>query len=135
MLFPAMPSAVDRFYRASQESDATSWAEAFAEAGVFHDPWGTEPIVGREAIRLFIASVLAGFRSFGLTPLDAYTVGGRVAASWRGSAVALDGATVNWSGINVYELDADGLIKQATAYFDRAVFQAQLTPRHLPSGN
>jgi len=43
-----------------------------------------------------------------------------------GAAVALDGKPVNWSGINIYELDDDGLIRDAKAYFNPAVFQAQL---------
>jgi len=127
MTFPAMPPAVLQFFRASQEGDVDAWADAFAIAGVFHDPVGTPPIVGRAAIHDFIASVLPNFRPFlGLTPLDAHTVGHRVAVSWRGAAVALDGRPVNWSGINIYELDGDGLIQDAKAYFNQAVFQAQL---------
>ncbi|MFE7524340.1 nuclear transport factor 2 family protein [Kitasatospora sp. NPDC057542] len=128
MTFPAMPPAVLQFFRASQEGDADTWAKAFAEDGVFHDPVGTPPITGRAAIHGFIASVLPGFRPFlGLTPLEAHTVGSHVAVSWRGAAVALDGKPVNWSGINVYELDDTGLIREARAYFNSAVFRAQLT--------
>ncbi|MFD7448319.1 nuclear transport factor 2 family protein [Kitasatospora sp. NPDC059827] len=123
-----MPAAVLQFFRASQDGDADAWAAAFAENGVFHDPVGTAPITGRAAIHEFIASVLPNFRPFlGLTPLEAHTVGHHVAVSWRGAAVALDGKPVNWSGINVYELDDTGLIREARAYFNSAVFQAQLT--------
>ncbi|MEV4252831.1 nuclear transport factor 2 family protein [Spirillospora sp. NPDC049652] len=128
MTFPAMPHAVLQFFRASQEGDADTWANAFAQDGVFHDPIGTAPIVGRAAIRDFIASVLPRFQPFlGLTPIEAHTVGDHVAVSWRGAAVALDGSPVNWSGINIYELDETGLIRDAKAYFNSAVFQAQLT--------
>ncbi|MFH8837261.1 nuclear transport factor 2 family protein [Streptomyces sp. NPDC017868] len=127
MSFPAMPSAVAQFFRASQNGDATAWAAAFAEDGAFHDPVGTPPIIGRAAIHDFIASVLPDFQPFlGLTPLEAHTVGSRVAVSWRGAAVALSGKPVNWSGINIYELAEDGLIQDAKAYFNHAVFQAQL---------
>ncbi|MFJ7243088.1 nuclear transport factor 2 family protein [Kitasatospora sp. NPDC098652] len=128
MTFPAMPAAVLQFFRASQDGDADTWAAAFAEDGVFHDPVGTPPITGRAAIHEFIASVLPNFRPFlGLTPLEAHTVGRHVAVSWRGAAVALDGKPVNWSGINIYELDDTGLIREARAYFNSAIFQAQLT--------
>ncbi|WP_329491909.1 nuclear transport factor 2 family protein [Kitasatospora sp. NBC_01246] len=127
MTFPAMPPAILQFFRASQEGDADTWAKAFAEDGVFHDPVGTPPIIGRAAIRDFIASVLPAFRPFlGLTPTEAHTLGSHVAVSWRGAAVTLDGRPVNWSGINIYELDEAGLIRDARAYFNRAVFQAQL---------
>ncbi|MFE9118776.1 nuclear transport factor 2 family protein [Streptomyces sp. NPDC007172] len=126
-MLPAMPPAVLQFFRASQEGDADAWAQSFAVDGVFHDPVGTPPVLGRTAIRDFIASVLPNFQPFlGLTPLDAHTVGKWVAVSWRGAAVALDGRPVNWSGINVYELDGDGLIQDAKAYFNHSVFQAQL---------
>ncbi|MFI6920476.1 nuclear transport factor 2 family protein [Nonomuraea spiralis] len=128
MTFPAMPAAVLQFFTASQNADADTWAAAFADDGVFHDPVGPPPITGRAAIHRFIASVLPGFHPFlGLTPLQAHTVGNQVAVSWRGAAVALDGTPVNWSGINVYELDDTGLIKEAKAYFNSAIFQAQLT--------
>ncbi|MDL4820070.1 nuclear transport factor 2 family protein [Actinomadura opuntiae] len=127
MTFPAMPASVLQFFAASQNRDADAWAAAFAEDGVFHDPVGRPPITGRAAIHRFIASVLPNFQPFlGLTPLEAHTVGNQVAVFWRGAAVALDGKPVNWSGINVYELDDTGLIKEARAYFNSAVFQAQL---------
>ncbi|MET8543972.1 nuclear transport factor 2 family protein [Kitasatospora sp. NPDC004799] len=129
MTFPAMPTAVLQFFRASQEGDATAWAAAFTEDGVFHDPIGTPPLTGRTAIHDFIASVLPGFHPFlGLTPLEAHTVGHHVAVSWRGAAVTLDGRPVNWSGINIYDLDEQsGLIREAKAYFNSALFRAQLT--------
>ncbi|GAA1949375.1 nuclear transport factor 2 family protein [Kitasatospora viridis] len=128
MTFPAMPAAVSQFFDASQRADADAWADSFAPDALFHDPVGTEPLRGREAIREFIAGVLPNFAPFlGLTPLEAHTVGGFTAVSWRGAAVSLDGRPVNWSGINVYELDpASGLIREAKAYFNHAVFAAQL---------
>ncbi|WP_131739326.1 nuclear transport factor 2 family protein [Actinomadura roseirufa] len=127
MTFPAMPAAVTRFFTASWEGDADAWASSFAEDGVFHDPVGRPPLVGRDAIAEFIAGVLPNFAPFlGLTPREAHTVGRSVAVSWSGAAVSLDGRPVNWSGINVYELGEDGLIREARAYFNGAVFQAQL---------
>ncbi|MFI1913620.1 nuclear transport factor 2 family protein [Nocardia sp. NPDC020380] len=127
MTMPAMPAAVLQFFRASQSGDAESWAAAFAEDGVFHDPVGKPPILGRKAIREFIASVLPNFSPFlGLTPHQAHTVGRSVAVSWSGAAVSVTGVPVNWSGINVYELGADGLIVEAKAYFNQEIFQAQL---------
>ncbi|GIG65552.1 nuclear transport factor 2 family protein [Phytomonospora endophytica] len=127
MTMPAMPAAVTRFFTASQSGDAASWAGAFALDGVFHDPIGEPPITGRAAIAEFIASVLPNFDPFlGLTPREAHTVGDSVAVSWTGAAVSRAGAPVNWSGINVYELGEDGLIREARAYFNRDVFQAQL---------
>lgn len=127
MTFPAMPPAVLQFFRASQEGDIDAWANAFAEGGVFHDPVGQPPLTGRAAIRDFIASVIPSFQPFlGLTPLEAHTVGAFVAVSWRGAAVTPAGKPVNWSGINVYELDGGGLIREAKAYFDSAIFHAQL---------
>src|SRR5262249_10335100 len=113
---------------ASQDGDAETWAKAFAEDGLFHDPIGTPPIAGRAAIHDFIASILPNFHPFlGLTPTDAHTIGNHVAVAWRGAAVTVDGKPVNWSGINIYELDDGGLIQEAKAYFNHAVFQAQLT--------
>ncbi|AHH16658.1 SnoaL-like domain-containing protein [Nocardia nova SH22a] len=127
MTMPAMPAAVMQFFTASQSGDARAWAASFATDGVFHDPVGEPPIVGRTAIQEFIASVLPNFSPFlGLTPREAHIVGNSVAVSWSGAAVAKTGTPVNWSGINVYDLDEDGLIREARAYFNRADFRAQL---------
>ncbi len=127
MTLPAMPRAVLQFFEASQAGDADRWADSFAEDALFHDPVGTEPIEGREAIRTFIRSVIPDFDPFlGLTPLEAHNVGEFTAVSWRGAAVSTDGKPVNWSGINVYQLNGDGLIQEAKAYFDHAIFAAQL---------
>lgn len=127
MTFPAMPRSVDQFFRASQAGDAQAWAAAFAEDALFHDPVGEEPLTGRPAIQAFIESVIPAFDPFlGLTPTEAHTVGNAVAVSWRGSAVSKNGRPVNWSGINIYELNDEGLIQEAKAYFNRAIFQAQL---------
>lgn len=116
-----------QFFTASQSGDAEAWAAAFAVDGIFHDPVGEPPIVGRAAIGAFIASVLPNFSPFlGLTPREAHTVGNAVAVSWTGAAVTATGTPVNWSGINVYDLDDKGLIREARAYFNRAIFAAQL---------
>ncbi|MEY9862052.1 hypothetical protein ABH935_007696 [Catenulispora sp. GAS73] len=87
MTFPAMPTAVLQFFSASQNADAPTWAAAFADDGVFHDPVGTPPITGREAIQAFIAGVLPNFDPFlGLTPHSAHTVDRYTAVSWTGAA-------------------------------------------------
>ncbi|MFJ8436012.1 nuclear transport factor 2 family protein [Kitasatospora sp. NPDC094019] len=128
--FPAMPASVLRFFDASRRADADAWAAAFAEGGVLSDPVGRPPITGRAAIRARMASILANFRPFlGITPLEAHAAADFVAVSWRGAAVTLSDRPVNWSGINVFRLDSQGLIKECSAYFEYAVFRAQLDPK------
>lgn len=127
MSLPAMPYAVLQFFQASQRGDADAWAASFAEDALFHDPVGTPPLTGRAAIHDLVTSVLTTFRPFfGLTPTEAHTVGDSVAVAWYGAAITHDRRPVNWSGINVFELDDAGLIREAKAYFNRAVFQAQV---------
>ncbi|WP_415950011.1 nuclear transport factor 2 family protein [Streptomyces sp. KLOTTS4A1] len=131
MTFPAMPKAVHQFYAGSQAADADLWAEAFAEDGIFHDPVGSRPIEGREAIRAKLHNVIPRFDPFlGITPIDAYTTGGQTAVSWRGAVVTTDGKPVNWAGIHVYRLDEQGLIAELWAYFHHGVFAAQLADEH-----
>ncbi|UCM87594.1 nuclear transport factor 2 family protein [Streptomyces marincola] len=126
MTFPAMPRYVDAWFRASIDADPDAWADTWTEDGIFHDPVGDPPVVGREAIRKFIADALPAFKPFlGLTPVEAYYVADSVAVSWRAAAVTGDGKPVNWAGINIYELAEDGMIKEVRSYFSNAVFQAQ----------
>jgi steroid delta-isomerase len=124
---PAMPPAVLQFFQASQSGDADAWSGAFAEDAVFHDPVGTPPLEGRAAIHDLVASVLTSFSPFlGLTPTEAHTAGNSVAVTWHGAAITQDLRPVNWSGINVFDLDDTGRIRQAKAYFNRAAFLAQV---------
>lgn len=125
--FPAMPRSVLDFFLASQRADAHAWAAAFSAGAVFHDPVGQPPIVGRAAIRKRISSILPNFRPFlGITPQEAHVTGDFVAVSWHAAAVTLGNRPVNWSGINIFHLAADGLVDECSAYFNYAVFQAQL---------
>ncbi|MFI5807461.1 nuclear transport factor 2 family protein [Streptomyces sp. NPDC051561] len=131
MTFPAMPKAVHQFYAGSQAADAELWAGAFAEDGLFHDPVGSEPIRGREAILARLRKVIPLFDPFlGITPVEAFTTGGQTAVLWRGAVVSTEGNPVNWSGITVYRLDDEGLIAEASAYFHHGVFSAQLGKEH-----
>lgn len=130
MTFPAMPPAVLQFFQASQNGDADAWADAFAEDALFHDPVGTPPLEGRAAVHDLVTSVLTTFSTFlGLTPTEAHTAGNSVAVTWHGAAITQDLRPVNWSGINVFELDDTGRIREAKAYFNPAAFQAQVNGR------
>ncbi|WP_330238557.1 nuclear transport factor 2 family protein [Streptomyces sp. NBC_00525] len=127
--FPAMPRSVLGFFLASQRADADGWAAVFSHGAVFHDPVGQPPLIGRRAIRQRIASILPEFRPFlGITPREAHMTADHVAVSWHAAAVTRGDRPVNWSGINIFHLDPDGLIDACSAYFDLAVFQAQLAP-------
>lgn len=126
--FPAMPKSVTEFFRGSQTNDVELWAGSFAPDGVFHDPVGSDPIVGRDSIRERLKGAMAAFDPFnGLQPTVAYATGGSVAVSWIGAVVHREtGNTVNWAGITVFDLNADGSIHTASAYFNHDVFSAQL---------
>ncbi|MEW2246682.1 MULTISPECIES: nuclear transport factor 2 family protein [unclassified Streptomyces] len=126
MSFPAMPKAVHQFYAGSLAADAELWGAGFAEDALFHDPVGSEPIRGREAILAKLRKVIPLFDPFiGITPIEAYTTGGETAVSWRGAVVTTDGNPVNWSGISVFKLNDEGLISEARLYFHHGVFAAQ----------
>jgi ketosteroid isomerase-like protein len=93
---------VDAYFDAIRRKDADAWAACFAADATAHDPANAPPRVGREAQRAFLAGVAALFHE-----LD-----------FSAHCVANNGKAVEVEGIDCFELDEEGRIRQALGYWD-----------------
>ena len=78
----ATQSAVADYFGAVSRMDANAVAEAFAADGVSHDPAGTPPHEGREAIREFMQRRLGATERVAFTADQIFVAGGSAAVKW-----------------------------------------------------
>jgi len=107
--------AVRGYFLAIRAMDADAFANAFAEDGTTRDPVGSPPITGRPAIREFLQSICKNFKTVGLTEDAVFVAGNGAAAKWTGKGTSTNGKEVNFEGIDVFEIDQDGKIKNLWA--------------------
>jgi steroid delta-isomerase len=118
--------AVRAYFLAIRAMDADGFANTFAEDGTTFDPVGTPGITGHDAIREFLASICKNFKTVGLTEESVFVAGNGAAVKWTGRGISATGKEVNFEGIDVFEVNADGKIQTVRAYWNPAEMIAQL---------
>jgi steroid Delta-isomerase len=117
---------VDRYFGAIAALDEDAFVATFAADGVSYDPVGAEPSAGEEGLRRFFAGITGTFREMVLTPDDTFHAGGRVAVRWTGRGESHEDVTVEYAGIDLFEIDDEGRITRLWAYWDPRELFAQL---------
>jgi len=117
---------VRAYFLAIRAMDPEAFANCFAEDGTTNDPMGSPPITGRAAIRDFLASICKNFKEVGLTEDSVFVAGNGAAVKWTGKGTSANGKAVNFEGIDVFEVNADGKIQKVWAYWNPAEMIAQL---------
>ena len=118
--------AVRAYFLAIRAMDADGFANTFAEDGTTYDPVGTPGITGRDAIREFLQSICANFKTVGLTEDCVFVAGNGAAVKWTGKGTSTNGREVRFEGIDVFEVNEDGKIQTVRAYWNPAEMIAQL---------
>ena len=114
----ATASAVAEYFAALRAMDAERWVAVFAPDAISHDPLGTPPHHGHEALRRFILSILALWTEVGLTE-DFVSISGHSAAiKWTGRGTGRNGAHVTFEGIDCIEVNEAGKIVLVKAFWN-----------------
>jgi len=106
--------------------DANGFADTFAPNGLTHDPLGTPPQEGRDAIRQFLQGILAGCEPFGLAEDHVFIAGNCAAVKWTGQLTAKNGRSLTFEGIDVLEVNDQGEVQTVRAFWDPAPVLAVL---------
>jgi len=117
---------VRAYFLAIRAMDPEAFANCFAEDGTTNDPMGSPPITGRAAIRDFLASICKNFKEVALTEDSVFVAGNGAAVKWTGKGTSANGKAVNFEGVDVFEVNADGKIQNVWAYWNPAEMIAQL---------
>jgi steroid Delta-isomerase len=122
-----MITAIENYRAALNGIDRAAYLACFTTDALLQDPYGGRPLQGVDGLNKFFTGMERAWASFEMTFGEPYLGGNRVAVSWSVTAVAKSGKTANFSGINLFTLNDDGLISQLDGYWDAAAMMAQLS--------
>jgi steroid Delta-isomerase len=122
----SIQSAIAAYFGALRAMAPNGFADAFAPNGVTHDPVGTPPHMGRDAIRQFLQGILDGCVQFGLSEDHVFIAGNSAAIKWSGHLTAKNGRSIAFEGVDVLEVNDEGKIQMVRAYLDPAPVLAVL---------
>ena len=126
MTTTAIPKLIQDYFAATRAMDVEAYLAAFAHDAINYDPVGGEPLNGHEAMRQFFMGIVGLFDRVGLTEEFVTVAGNEVAVKWKGEGISKNGKAVIFEGIDIFELNSEGLIQTLKAYWDPAEMMAKL---------
>jgi steroid delta-isomerase len=120
------PDIVRRYYRALETRDERAFLSCFAREGTLEDPVGTTPLAGEVALGAFFGGLTSGFATLSVEAVECFTSGHGIAVKFAGRVTTPDGRRGEAEGIDVFHVDAAGLIRELRGYWDPAGLMARL---------
>lgn len=109
-----MRAGVEAYLNGLASKDAEGLTNLFADDAVFEDPYGSEPKVGRDAIRAHFD----GATQYDMTlDLQELRIAGDAAAAFFTVAMSIGGQEYNSAPIDVFTFNDDGKIIGLRAYW------------------
>jgi steroid delta-isomerase len=118
--------AIKSYFAATRAMDAEAWVATFAPDAISYDPVGAPPTVGHDGLRQFFAAIAGAFDKVGLTEDQVFIAGNGAAVKWTGRGKGKNGREVRFEGIDIFELNEEGLIQTVRAYWNPAEVMMQL---------
>lgn len=117
---------VSAYFSTLSAMDVEAWLALFASDGTGHDP-GIPLLVGHDQLRSYFNGLLVHFSAFSAAHEEIFLCDSGAAVRWRVRATTKSGTTVEFAGIEVFEMNGGGQIQRARAYWDPAGLGAQLS--------
>ena len=125
-------SAVSDYFRTISARDKNAWIALFDTSAVLHEPVGATPAEGREGLEQVWQVFTGPFAKLSLSSDEVFYSGSGAAARWSATASAQSGASADFAGITVFEVDQDGHIQTVMSYWDPAAVLIQLAGADEP---
>ncbi len=126
MSIELIQKVITDYYAATRAMDVGAWLATMAEDVASYQPVGTPALQGHETLRLFFTNIVSAFETVGLTEDFVHISDNEVAVKWTGRGIGKSGQEVRFEGIDLFEIDARGLIQTVRAYWDPTVLMAEL---------
>ncbi|MFQ5479584.1 MAG: nuclear transport factor 2 family protein [Candidatus Binatia bacterium] len=117
---PALSRGVEAFFKAIGAADVEGRLSLFSADAVVHDPVGSPPAEGPDAIRRLWLEIAGLFESLAVTQHETFYAGNGAAVKWVGRGRGVNGAEVEFEGIDVFEFNDHGYIQTLMSYWDPA---------------
>jgi steroid delta-isomerase len=121
-----MHDAVNRYFTAWASLDPAAYTACFAADATLHDPYGSTPRRGAQAVREFFGGVAQALEEVRIEADAVHIAGDRAAAVFHGKAIGKNQKHVEVVGVDVFEFDDAGRITTLWAYWDSAAVLAKL---------
>jgi steroid Delta-isomerase len=122
----ALRNTLDSYFKAIAARDPSRLALVFAEDGEIEDPVGTPVRKGRDTLAELFASGMAQASDVEINVLAAFPSGNYIAAHWTTTVRTKAGQQAKAEGIDVLEVNEQGLIVRAEGYWNAAAFREAL---------
>jgi ketosteroid isomerase-like protein len=119
-------AAVHDYFRTLSARDKHAWIALFDKAAVVHEPVGATPAEGRDGLEQVWQVFTGPFAKLTFDTNEVFYSGSGAAARWSAKAAATTGATTDFSGITVFEVDGEGRIQTVMSYWDPAAVLIEL---------
>lgn len=110
---------VERYARTVTSRDLDAYVALFTEDAIQGDPMNETPKLGHTGIREFMGGAFNASQGTEFRTSDVHCSGDHVAFHFA-IEVTLDSGSMTISGIETFEVAADGRIKEVRAYWDQA---------------
>ncbi len=111
-------ATLERYLSACERLDPEAILACFTPDARLDDPTGTA--IGTGEIREYFARIYGPLTDLKFEITPAYWCGTSCAVHWKGCASHSDGTISHYSGIDVFVLNAQGLIRELRAFWDPA---------------
>ena len=118
--------AVRAYFAALRAGDRDAWLACFADDATLADPVNAPPASGRAGLEGFWDQMTTMFERVELTEGDIYVAGPQAAAAWTGRNTARNGKVATFAGINTFEIDGAGRIREVRGYWDARAMLRQV---------
>jgi steroid delta-isomerase-like uncharacterized protein len=125
---------IDEMDAAFNRHDAAAIAACYAENAPLHDQAAPSPVVGREAVREYIAGYMHAFPDLRWERVSAEVDGQTAVEEWHVSGthtgdmpgLRATGRRIEIDGCSVFQIGDDGLVREERNYWDAMAMLRQL---------
>jgi steroid delta-isomerase len=110
----------------AEPESAERFIALFDEQAHFEDPVGSRALVGHEGIAKFHKGLTRAWSRLRLSPERIHVRGNHAAVSWTAEGHSATGKDIQFDGINLLEVDAEGRIRSMSGYWDLEAVIAQM---------
>lgn len=116
-----MEDHCDRWLAAWRGADAGPLLAFYADACAYRDPAKPEGLVGKEALSRYLRKLMRAYPDMDWRREELWAIDGGYVVRYR-ARVTVGGAPIEFPGMDLVLLDAQGRIARNDVYFDRAAW-------------
>jgi steroid delta-isomerase len=121
-----MISATDQYFNALSNINLDDFLACFNKDATLDDPYGGKPFVGGEGLKKWFDGFKRTWNDFSIEAEEAFYSGDRAAVKWAARGATNSGKNANFSGIDIFTIDENGLITRMDGYWDAPSMLAQI---------